>query len=80
MAHHPIPKGAKKSEKNRPRKHSLADINRKPPPYAVDTMALARQKLPEFTVLGQSDMSKYVKVTKADGTVFYHVKAPFTQG
>ena len=79
MAHHPIPKGAKKAEKNRPRKHSLADINRKPPAYAVDTMAVTRQKLPEFTKLGQADMSKYVKVTKADGSIFYHVKTPFTQ-
>ena len=79
MAHHPIPKGAKKYEKNRPRKHGLADINRKAPAYAVDTMALARQKIPEYTVMGQADMSKYTKVTKADGSVFYHTKAPFSR-
>ncbi len=76
MAHHPNPKGAKKSAKNRPKKHSLADINRTPPPYAVDTMAAARVNVPEYTVLGTSDMSKYVKVTKVDGSIFYHVKEP----
>ena len=76
MAHHVNPKGALKARKNRPKKHSLADINRKPPSYDVEPMIKARQETPEYTVIGQGDLSAFFKVEKEDGTVFYTVKEP----
>jgi hypothetical protein len=67
----------KQARKNRPRKASLADINRKPPPYAVEPMIAARKSIPEYEKIGESDMSALTKVER-DGKTFYHVKAPFT--
>ncbi|KAJ1484058.1 hypothetical protein T484DRAFT_1948700 [Baffinella frigidus] len=75
MAHHVQFKGAKKHRKNRPRKASLADINRAAPPYNPDTMAEVRKLGPAWTAIGQTDMSKYVKLER-NGNTFYHVKAP----
>eukprot|EP00285_Hemiselmis_virescens_P019027 CAMPEP_0173385410 /NCGR_PEP_ID=MMETSP1356-20130122/8017_1 /TAXON_ID=77927 ORGANISM="Hemiselmis virescens, Strain PCC157" /NCGR_SAMPLE_ID=MMETSP1356 /ASSEMBLY_ACC=CAM_ASM_000847 /LENGTH=131 /DNA_ID=CAMNT_0014341195 /DNA_START=23 /DNA_END=418 /DNA_ORIENTATION=- len=76
MAHHVNNKGAKKARKNRPRKSCLSDINRKAPTYSVDTMAASRQKIPEFSKIGEADMSSYFKIEKECGKVFYHTKAP----
>lgn len=39
--------------KNRPRKASLADINRAAPPYNPDTMAEVRKLGPAWTAIGQ---------------------------
>merc|ERR1712127_286208 len=77
MAHHPNPKGAKKARKNRPKKHRLSDINRTPPKYDVEPMIAARKSIPEYTKIGEADMSAYTKIEK-NGKVFYHTKAPFT--
>lgn len=52
MAHHVNKKATKKHTDRRPKKHSLADKNRKPPPYAVDPMSLVKDT-PDFTIVGQ---------------------------
>eukprot|EP00283_Hemiselmis_rufescens_P020959 CAMPEP_0173439946 /NCGR_PEP_ID=MMETSP1357-20121228/21910_1 /TAXON_ID=77926 /ORGANISM="Hemiselmis rufescens, Strain PCC563" /LENGTH=132 /DNA_ID=CAMNT_0014405365 /DNA_START=20 /DNA_END=418 /DNA_ORIENTATION=- len=77
MAHFVNNKGAKESRKNRPRKARLSDINRKAPEYVVDTMAAARQKMPEYTKTGEADMSSFFKIEGEDGKVFYTTKAPY---
>ena len=41
------------ARKNRPKKHRLSDINRKPPPYDVEPMIAARKSIPEYTKIGE---------------------------
>ena len=64
------------ARKNRPKKHSLADINRKAPPYDTEPMIAARKSIPEYTKIGEADVSALTKVER-DGKTFYHVKTPF---
>merc|ERR1719261_1063476 len=71
MAHHVNAKGAKKARKNRP-----SDINRKAPPYDTEPMIAARKSIPEYTKIGEADVSALTKVER-DGKTFYHVKTPF---
>ena len=64
------------ARKNRPKKHTLSDINRKPPPYDTEPMIAARKSIPEYTKIGEADVSALTKVER-DGKTFYHVKTPF---
>ena len=41
------------ARKNRPKKFSMADINRKPPPYDVEPMIAARKTIPEYEKIGE---------------------------
>ena len=39
-------------------------------------MIAARKSIPEYTKIGEADMSALTKVER-DGKTFYHVKTPF---
>ena len=45
------------ARKNRPKKFSMADINRKPPGYDVEPMIAARKSKPEYEKIGEVCLS-----------------------